>query len=183
MSRALIAATLVALFALPAATAHAQLGFGVAAGPSAALGDFGKVVDAGYHVTGIATVSVPLAPIGLRIEGSFSDFNYKSSISTGNAKARIYSGTANVVLSTPGIVGPYVIGGLGVYNASAVCTACNSSDTKVGYNGGGGFMIGLAGFSVFVEARYHYVPGASNATTGGANSSTQFIPVSVGVTF
>ena len=47
-----------------------------------------------------------------------------------------------------------------------------------------GFIkVGLGGLSAFVEARYHYVPGASDPTTGGAKSSTQFIPLSVGVTF
>lgn len=183
MSRKLSTLAILAGLALPIAAAHAQVGFGIAAGPSVPLGDFSNAVDAGYHVTGIVNVGVPLAPVGLRLEGSFADFNYKPIIGSSGSKARIYSGTANVVFSTPGIIGPYLIGGIGVYNASAVCTNCNSSDTKIGFNGGGGFKVGLAGFAVFAEARYHYVPGAANATTGGTNSSTQFIPVSVGVTF
>ncbi|MEP6621337.1 MAG: outer membrane beta-barrel protein [bacterium] len=184
MSRKLLTVAAFAALALPATSAHAQLGFGVAAGPSAALSDFGKVVDAGYHVTGIATVSIPLAPIGFRLEGSFSEFNYKGAVSgSTDAKARIISGTANAVLSSPGILGPYFIAGLGLYNASAQCTGCSTSSNKVGFNGGGGFKFGLGSLAVFAEARYHYIPGASDATNGGVKSSTQFIPVSVGITF
>lgn len=181
MSRKLQLAAALAVLALPVVTARAQIGLGVAAGASAPMGDFGKAVESGYHVTGLLTLGVPLLPVGGRLEGSFSEFNYKA-VSNG-AKSRILSATANGTLSTPGLIGPYLIGGVGIYRATAECTGCNTSSTKVGYNGGGGMKIGLAGFSVFVEARYHYVPGASDPTNGGVKSSTQFIPVSVGVTF
>ncbi len=175
MSRKLLTVAALTLLALPVATSHAQLGYGVAAGLSAPTGDFGKSVDAGYHLTGIVTFSAPLAPVGLRVEGSFNEFNYKSTI-LANAKARLLSGTANVVFSSPGILGPYLIGGLGMYNASTSCSGCNyGSTSKVGFNGGAGFKFGLSGFAAFLEARYHHV-----ATSPG---STAFIPVSFGVTF
>jgi hypothetical protein len=54
---------------------------------------------------------------------------------------------------------------------------------KVGYNGGVGLRAGLFGLSAFVEARFHFIPGASAPTTGGLTTNTQFIPLSVGVTF
>jgi hypothetical protein len=146
------------------------------------MGDFGKVADAGYHISGLMTLSVPLVPAGLRFEGSFSDFKYKSTLGSTSASARILSATANAVLSVPGI-GPYFIGGLGIYHASAVCSSCTTSSTKVGYNGGLGMKFGLGKLSVFLEARYHNVPGASDPTTAGVKSSTQFIPVSLGLTF
>jgi hypothetical protein len=184
MSLKLLTAATVAVLAVPCSIARAQVAVGVAAGYSAPMGDFGKVADAGYHVTGLMSVSAPLVPIGLRVEGSFSQFNYNSSFSSTSASARILSATANAVFSSPGVVAPYVIGGLGIYNASASCSGCSSSSSsKVGYNGGAGFRFGLGGMSAFLEARYHYVPGGSNATTGGAKSSTQFIPISFGLTF
>jgi hypothetical protein len=182
MSRKLLTAATLAVFALPAATAQAQIGYGVAAGLSAPRADFGSVADAGYHLTGLMTFSAPLAPVGLRVEGSFSEFNYKSALPT-SAKARLLSTTANAVLSTPGLMGPYFIGGLGIYRASSVCSTCSTSSTKPGFNGGGGFRLGLSGFSAFLEARYHYVPGASAPTPGGVKNSTQFIPISFGLTF
>jgi hypothetical protein len=183
MPRKLLAAAVLSMFAFPFATGQAQLHYGVAGGLSAPLGDFGDVADAGYHLTGLLSVSMPLAPIGFRIEGSFNEFKYKSSISSIDAKARIWSGTANAVLSSPGIIGPYLIGGLGIYNAYASCDGCNSSSTKGGLNGGAGLKLGLSGFSAFIEARYHYIPGGSDATTAGTKSSTQYIHISVGVTF
>ncbi|MEO7458320.1 MAG: outer membrane beta-barrel protein [Gemmatimonadaceae bacterium] len=183
MKRTLLTAASLALLALPASAAHAQIGFGVAGGPSFPMGDFKKAVDGGYHITGIANLGIPLLPVGLRFEGSFSEFDYKSGLSTTDAKARVISGVANAILSTPGILGPYLIGGIGVYNASAQCSGCSSSDTKVGFNGGAGFKIGLAGLAVFAEARYHYVPGGTDATTAGTRSATQFVPLSVGITF
>jgi hypothetical protein len=175
MSRKLLTVAALTFFALHVAAAHAQMGYGVAAGLSAPTGNFGNSVDAGYNVTGMLTFSAPLAPVGLRVEGSFNEFNYKSTILSG-AKARLLSGTANVVFSSPGIMGPYLIGGLGIYDASTSCSGCTlPSSSKIGFNGGGGFKFGLSGFSAFLEARYHYIPVSG--------SSTSFIPVSFGVTF
>jgi hypothetical protein len=34
-----------------------------------------------------------------------------------------------------------------------------------------------------LEARYHYIPGASDPANGGVKSSTRFIPVSFGLVF
>jgi hypothetical protein len=75
MSRKLLTVAVLMVFAVPVATAEAQIGYGVAAGLSVPTGDFGKVADAGYHLTGLVTFSAPLAPVGLRVEGSFSEFN------------------------------------------------------------------------------------------------------------
>ena len=181
MSRRLLN-TAVAMMFLPVVTLHAQIGFGASAGPTAALGDFSNAVETGYHVTGLVTIGLPLLPVGGRLEGSFNQFNYKAS--TRDAKARILSATANAVFSMPGIIGPYLIGGVGMYRATAECSSCTTSNTRGGVNGGAGLKIGLAGFSAFVEARYHYIGGASDPTNGGVKgSSTQFIPLSFGLTF
>jgi hypothetical protein len=182
MRRPLLLATIIAALAAPFSSSSAQVGFGVAAGPSMPHGDFEAAAKSGYHADALLSIGVPLLPVGARIEGSFSEFDYK--IGTNDAKARIVFGTANVELSTPGIVAPYLIGGIGMYRATAECSGCTTSSTKVGYNGGVGLKLGLAGFSVFAEARYHYIAGPSDPTNAGvASSSTQFIPLSVGLTF
>src|SRR5262245_36806751 len=180
MSRKLVTAAL-AMFAIPLLDVGAQVGVGVAAGVSAPVGDFGKAAESGYHATGLLTIGVPLMPVGARLEGSFSEFNYKAF--SNDAKARILYATANGELSAPGIIAPYVIGGVGMYHSTAECAGCTTSSTKIGFNGGGGLKIGLAGFSAFVEARFHYIGGASDPTNGGVKSSTQFIPISAGVSF
>jgi hypothetical protein len=185
MSRKLLTAAALAAFALPAATARAQAGLGLAAGLSLPKGDFGKVTDAGYHVTGLIGIRAATAPVGLRLDGSFSEFNYKASLGgRSGAKARLLYATANVVLTSSGNSAPYVIGGFGIYHATAVCDVCTTSSTKGGFNGGVGYRFALTGFSAFLEARYHYITGASDPTNGGVkSSSTQFIPISFGVRF
>lgn len=183
MSWKLLTAAALAAFALPAATARAQFGFGLAAGPSYPKGDFGKVTDAGYHVTGLIAFRPATAPVGFRVDGSFSEFNYKSSLGRPGAKARLVYLTANAVLTSPGTMAPYLIGGFGIYDASAKCDLCTTSSTKGGFNGGVGYRLGLAGFSAFLEARFHYIAGPSDPTNGGVKSSTQFIPISFGARF
>jgi hypothetical protein len=176
MSRKLLMVAALAAIALPVATARAQMGFGAAAGLSAPMGSFKDAVDAGYHVTGIVNFAAPLAPIGFRGEVSFNQFNFKSSpLGPSNAKENIVSGTANVVVSPPGM-GLYGIGGLGIYHSSASCSGCSSNSlNKVGFNAGAGFKFGLTGFSAFVEARYHHT-----TTAGG---TTAFVPISFGLIF
>ena len=185
MSRKALAIVALVAVALSSGTAHAQAGFGLAAGLSAPMGDFSKVADAGYHVTGLMAYAPRLSPVGFRVEGSFSEYNYSNTLfsSARSAKARILSATANAVLASPGVMGPYVIGGVGVYHASAECNTCTTTSTKGGINVGGGFRFALTGFSAFLEARYHYIPGASDPTNGGIKSSTQFVPVSFGLVF
>lgn len=181
MSRKLLTAAVLAAIAFPAATTSAQLGYGLAAGLPAPMGDFGNAVDVGYHLTGFLTASAPLLPVGFRLDGTFSQFGYSAPSS---AKARLLYATANVVVSSVGFISPYIIGGVGIYHASAECGNCTTTSTKGGINAGGGIKFGLGVLSAFVEARYHYIAGPSDPTNGGVKgSSTQFIPVSFGLTF
>ena len=183
MTRKLFAIAAIAALVLPIATVEAQVGFGVSGGYSKPMGDFSKIAESGYNASALVNVGIPLAPVGFRIEGTISEFDYKGALAANGAKARILSATGNAILSTPGLLGPYFIGGLGIYRATAECSTCTTSSTKVGFNGGAGFKVGLTGLAVFIEARYHYIPGDSAPTTAGIKSSTQIIPVSVGITF
>ena len=127
MSRKLLVVAAIAAFALPVATAQAQMGFGVAAGLSAPMGDFKDAVDMGYHVTGLVHVGAPLAPVSFRGEVSFNQFGFKSGLGLpSSAKDNIVSGVANAVVSTPGMMGLYGIGGLGIYHGS--CSGCGGGD-------------------------------------------------------
>jgi hypothetical protein len=182
MSRKLLTAAALGVLALPVASAHAQVGFGVAAGLSSPSSDLGKSVDAGYHATGILTLSAPLSPLGGRVEGSFNQFNFKSSFAPASgAKTNIVSGTVNGTFSAPGMMGVYLIAGLGMYKPT--CSSCGVGVTnpsaKLGYNGGAGFKFGLSGFSAFVEARYHHFTTSSS----GFNTNWSYIPVSFGLLF
>lgn len=158
----------------PALHAQGMTSFGVAAGATIPTGDFGNQTQTGYH--GMVTLDVhpPLAPVGLRFDGMFNELSYNSSL-TSSGKSQIWAATANVVLNPSGFVGPYAIGGLGVYHQvyPAMGLAQSYSTDHAGLNAGIGFRIGLSGFYAFAEARYHKV----------LDQPTQFVPVSFGLVF
>lgn len=161
-----------ALLVAPFAISHAQAKFDIAAGLSVPTGDFGNGVQSGYNLGLGLEIAPPLSPFGFRAEGAWNAFGGKS----GGPSARIISGTANLVYSLIGtpVGGPYLIGGVGIYNEH-VNISGSESNNDAGFNVGGGFRFGLSGFSAFAEARYHYVN-----TDGG---STGFIPITFGLTF
>lgn len=175
MSLRITAALALALSAaaFPAARAQSMTSIGIAAGATVPTGDYGDATQTGYH--GMVTLDVhpPLAPAGLRIDGMFNELAYKSSVSSG--KSRVWAATANLVVNPSGFVGPYLIGGLGVYHQTYPSSLLGGSEstTKAGLNGGIGFRFGLTGFYAFAEARYHKV----------LDQPTSFVPISFGLVF
>jgi hypothetical protein len=168
LSRAVLAAAMVFI----APSLHAQTSLLFAAGATLPIGDFADGVETGYHgIVGLG-IKPPLAPIGARIEGMFNDNAFKGGA---DASFRILAATANVTYTA--IPTAYFIGGLGMYNAKCAgsCGLLTESDTKVGFNVGGGLNIPLTGLGVFVEARLHIV-----STEG---ESTKFLPITVGIKF
>ena len=77
---------------------------------------------------------------------------------------------------------PYVLAGAGMYRES--CDIC-SSQTKLGINGGLGIVVPLSGISTIIEARFHMVFDAEDATDPGTTSVSNsiFVPISVGILF
>jgi hypothetical protein len=198
MSRGrLIWIVVAAAAAVPCTSLRAQTSVAIAAGVSGARGDFGNAVNTGYHLlASIATdagVYLPSgrdraqrsnagSPFRIRVDGGLTEFRYKVP-GISNAKARVLSGTANALVSPPQFGGGYVIGGIGLYHMSAECDGCTTSTTKGGLNGGVGYELRFTGIRLFAEARYHYIAGPSDPTTAGVKSSTQFVPISLGVIF
>jgi hypothetical protein len=123
------------------------------------------------------------SPFALRLEGTVSQYSQKSSLGVSNASTRLVYGTANLVISAAGGMGPYAIGGAGIYYSEAECRLCTTSGTEAGYNAGAGFRLALSGFSAFVESRYHVIPGGSDPTTGGTKKNAAFVPISFGLMF
>ena len=178
MSRKLLTVAALTTFAMPLAPspAHAQFSYGVAAGATKALGQLGPQVDIGYNAMASVLFLPPLAPIGFRFDGMYNEFSYKPvpPVTPAGSKGRVYAATANAMLTSPGVLGPYVVGGIGYYHFSvSPATAGASGNDDIGANLGVGYRIGLAGFSAYGEARYHYV---------GSNRY-QIVPITIGVTF
>ncbi len=181
----LSAAFLAGALATAAATpARAQLAFGLGGGAAIPVGSLDNSYNVGYNALATLGVRVPAFPLGFRADAMFDQMPLKAS--TGfSGNTQIYSLTGNAVLMVPGphIVSPYLIGGAGYYNdhyrvvvsGGSVAAGGSTTNNNFGVNGGAGIKLGVSTFSVFAEARYHYV------FNGGAHY--QFVPVTVGVMF
>ena len=170
------------------AQAQAMPRFGLSAGASIPESTFGEAVNTGYNVNAMLNVTVPLSPVGFRLEGSWNGFDLNDASQTGNV--RIAGGSANVILIPSAVMTakPYLIAGVGAYNVKTSLDntggtlltgafTSESSDTRIGFNGGIGLMFGLGPVGSMLEARYVSV----NGKNGG--SSLAYIPVTFGVTF
>ena len=177
MKRLMFGASVVALSLVAAPTARAQVGVGVSAGLSMPSGDLGKAFKSGYSVNGLIGFSMPMSPIGLRGEVGYNSWDGKSSAGADGVTGTSLSGTANVVLQVPGMIvaKPYVIAGVGEHRVKFDDGTQNESETKMGWNVGGGLNFGLGTLSTMVEARYVTVN-----TSGG---SIHYVPVTFGIMF
>lgn len=172
-----------AALGIPAAHANAQtqspVGFGVFAGGSLPVGDFGDLGGTGWHAGALVDWRSPLLPVGIRGDLAYHQFGSKN-----NFTPKFVVGTVNLVWSFPAsaesALSPYVIGGGGFYNRRGSCTNCGNtvSDTKFGLNGGAGVMVPLSGFGSLIEARYHLIFDSSETT-----SNSGFITISAGILF
>ena len=126
----------------------------------------------------------PLSPIGLRGEATYGELGNEF----GGNSTRLVTLTANAIfgVSSPtSVVGinPYVIVGGGWYSYDprrAVTLLESQKQNKLGLNGGVGLRVGLAGFSTYAEARYHYI---FVDDVGNSRPNISFIPLTFGITF
>ena len=148
-------------------------------GATLPLGDFGDVADAGFHIGALGEFAQATWPFALRGEVTY----HRHGVKDLDGNASILSFLPNIVFpfgDPASTARPYVIGGLGIHRVSVDIEVpgvgdAEDSETKFGFNVGGGFNFNLAGFDTFIEARFHSV------TTSG--SSTNFIPLSFGFKF
>lgn len=166
LSRAALAVAAI-LFAAP--SLHAQMSLNVALGASVPMGDVADQLEMGYNATVGLGIKPPLAPLGVRVEGMFNSFSYKSPI---DASQRVMAVTANGTFTVMPTI--YLIGGVGMYNSKASVSGSPSS-TDLGFNVGAGVNIPLTGFGTYLEARFHHVPVE--------NGNFQFVPITFGIKF
>jgi hypothetical protein len=169
MTRRLLAVLAASLLAAAPATLHAQ-SISLAGGLSLPVGNFGDGEQSGYNGTIGLNFGAPLIPVGARIEGSINGFNHKNNIS---GDTRLLSGTANAIV---GLGMPYLIGGIGYYNARVkVGNLGEVSQSSAGFNIGAGLTFPLPSLSPFVEVRYHQLTGD--------NDGVKFVPITFGIKF
>ncbi len=174
-----IALTFAALAALAAAssTSSAQstkpVSLGISAGAAIPTGDIGDDYNTGWNATVSLGFNSVGSPVGFRIDGMYNQFGAKDGVNLFDTK--ISSANANLVYALPGTgIRPYLIGGAGVYGLKYDAPG-RDMITKLGLNGGIGASFPLSGFNTFVEARFHHV--------FSDDYSTQFIPVTFGISF
>lgn len=157
--------------------AQTRTSLSIAGGLAAPVGNLGNAADIGYNVAAGLNFGAPIVPIGLRLEGAYNGFNFKNN---SNGSDRIANATANLVFNLSRLPdSPYLIGGLGYYHEQFTDPAgFDASRNAAGINGGAGLRFPLSGLSTFVEARYHLMFSSSE---GG--STTQFIPITFGISF
>ena len=134
--------------------------------------DFADNFKNGFNVTGSAGWHKWNSPLGLRLDVGYDRFSLKGA----SENASILSGVGDVTLKIPQVlaVSPYLVAGGGIYRLSS-SGAGSTSNTKGGWNAGGGITFGVGMAKLFIESRY------TNVSTEGV--ATKFIPVILGISF
>ena len=174
MKRTFFAAALagVALISFEASAQTSTVHFGVAAGAAIPVSGLRDFLNTGFNGTVTVGLNPTLIPLGIRIDGAYNQFSFKSGLGGGNL--HYTSVTGNLVYKIPGAsFSPYAIGGAGWYNAGA--SGGGRSTNNFGFNIGGGISMALSGFDTFLEARFNQVQ-----TSG---SPARFVPITFGVMF
>ncbi len=181
------AITAAVLFTASPAAAQSPVSFGLGAGITLPTGDTKDVFDeSGYHVQGMLGFGLPMLPVGLRVDLAYHAFNGEISEGDFTVKVdqRLFVANLNGIVKVPGMVvaAPYLIGGIGLYNNGGdVDGESVDSESDFGLNIGGGIKFNLAGFSTFLEARYHYIMDKEKGVAGDFNST--YIPITFGIMF
>ena len=174
MKRTIFAAALagVTLISFQASAQTSTVHFGVAAGAAIPVSGLKDFLNTGFNGTVTVGLNPTLIPLGIRIDGAYNQFSFKSGLGGGNL--HYTSVTGNLVYKIPGAsFSPYAIAGAGWYNAGA--SGGGSSTNNFGFNIGGGISMALSGFDTFLEARFNQVQ-----TSG---SPARFVPITFGVMF
>ncbi|HEV8480713.1 MAG TPA: outer membrane beta-barrel protein [Candidatus Eisenbacteria bacterium] len=131
--------------------------------------------------------------IGVGAEGGYAWLgSTATNTAFGDIKTNVWHVTGNVrVRGVTGSIRPYGIGGLGVYGLHESDNTGSGSDTKFGFNIGGGlthkFPDSSTGLSL--EARWHMVSSVPNSfsnpasTTPFENSTLNMVTITAGVDF
>ncbi|MEP6835698.1 MAG: hypothetical protein ABJB74_20085 [Gemmatimonas sp.] len=186
-------ATLPAVAQAQTSTPARPVSFGVMAGASVPVGDFGDGNDVGFTVGAhllLAPTSMPA--LAFRGDVTFDRWKYNgigSSVVDGNTSTIGVMGNVILRSSSAMAIKPYVIGGVGLLSSkgsSSVTiggvTGSTESDrsNNLGVQAGGGLEFQLSGFTTFIEAKF------VNAFTKDANDdrhSANWIPITFGIRF
>ncbi|HEV7990722.1 MAG TPA: outer membrane beta-barrel protein [Gemmatimonadaceae bacterium] len=168
-------------FAPDVSQAQRPVTLGLGGGVAMPLSDFGDNLGPGWNALATLAIAVPVLPVGLRLDASYSRFNIEK-VLLGSAglpeSEHVTSFTVNPVLRLPAVsplVTPYVIGGAGSYALGCSGGDVCATSTKVGWNLGGGATFSIFGLKGFAEARYHH--------TSKGSVEVAYVPLTFALTF
>jgi len=157
------------------------------AGMSVPTGDLSNGAANGFHLQGTSSYHRLGWPIDIRGELAYNQFgekNYSVAGARPNQTINYASKSSSIAgfvdasysLNAVGRMRPYLLGGPGIYNTRAEQTpaggtATTTSETRVGYNVGGGMNFPMIGRRAYLEARYQHVNQAA------------WIPITLGIRF
>ena len=122
MSRLMLGLAMLGLASLGAtAEARAQgTRFGLGGGLAAPTGDYGSVDKGGWHALVKMDFAIPMAPVGVRVDGLYGRTSHKDqSGTTVPGNTQVAGGLASLVWNVPmraPMFKPYVLAGAGVYH-------------------------------------------------------------------
>jgi opacity protein-like surface antigen len=167
------AALLVGMVAATPGSAQARGYFGFGGGLSVPTGDFAEGFKTGWLGQFVAGITGASGMIGGRIDGQY----VRHSLDVGTGNVRMIGVNGDLVWTPgrrPAKLHPYLMGGVGFYNAKA--SNATEGETNFAFNLGAGLQVHLKeGMDFFAEGRWISVrsdPG-----------STNFIPIVLGLRF
>jgi opacity protein-like surface antigen len=167
----LAAAALLTAVTAQTATAQARGYVGFGAGLALPVGDFKEFAKTGWLGQVIAGVTGASGMIGGRIDGNYIRNSFKG---TGGTHSTLIGANLDLVWTPgkrPAKVHPYLLGGIGVFNAKESGTS--DGVTKFAFNAGAGVQVHLGNrMDFYGEARY------LNIRT---EDSTSLIPIVIGL--
>lgn len=178
--------TLLVLLCVLAPPARAQNSYavGISAGPTIPTGRFSEAHSKGKNITGFFAVGWEDLPVGIRLDGMYSDFDGRTVTPPGGGAAvdtpdlRLLALVGNVVFTASGSVAkPYFLAGAGFYNSKTTAPEARSRN-DLGFSVGIGSTFNLGPLASTVEVRYHSI--SRERENGG---SIHFIPITVGFAF
>jgi opacity protein-like surface antigen len=173
--RGLVAATLLlAVTTAAEAQMESSSRFGISAGISSPMGDFGDAAELGFTVGGQWSRALG-ETLKLRINVDLSRYGLPSGV---DGSWMLIGGMANIVypFATESNMKPYVLGGVGMTNAKVDITGFGEeSSTELAFNGGVGYEFSAGSRAWFVEVKY-----VSVQMDGG---SLNYLPVTIGLKF
>jgi opacity protein-like surface antigen len=169
--------------ALSAQVAQAQAGLslGLGAGAVVPTGSMSDLNSTGWTGQASLRLKPAVSPLGFQVDASYARLGLATDAVDGHSQ--MLTGTANAVFAFPsaGVVRPYLIGGVGLYNMKITVEDASGSDTKFGGNAGAGFDLKLGSASLYAEGRFHAIfSGAVDAETL-EETTAYMIPLTVGL--